>query len=133
MSTTHATHPTRTARGHHLHLVADSPRSTPSPRTLGRPQRVAVTLVGLTTGFLLGAWATALGGGQPGTLATLALVCLALSVPALAASRRQVRREMRTHVPVTSTAATTSTSPVATLRALPDLSDVPAQPLPHAA
>lgn len=134
MSTTRVPHTSRPHHGRRLHLVDDRPASGTAPRPLGHPQRIAVALVGLTTGFLLGACATALGGGEPGTLATLSMVCLALAVPALIASRRQVRHEMRGHGPaVTSVPVPASFSAPAALRALPELTDITDQPFPRAA
>jgi len=95
MSTTARIPPAGTARSRHLRLVTDGPSRASAPRTLGRPQGLAVALVGIGVGFALGALATLMGGGDPGTLGTLMTACFALAVPALVASRRNVRTELR--------------------------------------
>ncbi len=140
MSTTRAMDPSRPRGGHHTRPAAYGGAHHAASRRLGRPQRVAVALVGLATGFLLGAGATALGGGQPGGLTAVAAVCLALAVPALIASRRQVVATVSTRAPVTAPAAAPTWAPpqaervaVTPLRVVHNPYDVPARSLPRAA
>lgn len=99
MSTTGATHTSGAAGPRHLRLVTDHPARRGRPPRIGTPQRLASSLAGLATGFALGAIATVLGGGDGRTLATIALACLGLTVPALVACRRRVLAQTRVRPP----------------------------------
>ena len=57
----------------HLRLVSEPAPAAPTP-TSGR-QQLAALLAGLSSGFVLAALATTLGGGNPGGSLLVALVC----------------------------------------------------------
>ena len=88
----------------HLLLV---PAPVP-PRAPGR-QRLAALLAGLTSGFVLAAFAAVLGGGSPAAALTAAAILGVALAAVLARCRAVARRARRRRVVVRSRATTVPT------------------------
>lgn len=136
MSTSAPTPPTRGARPSVSRRADIATHRARERRRSRRAPQVAATLTGLATGFGLGALATVLGGGSGSTLFRLAVVCLALSVPALVACRRRVRllQHHRSRARRSSAAPATAVRPTRAMTPVPPAPSAPvarpAAPLP---